>query len=122
MRMKAFGWNAAAVAASAKRAAPGSIKPITSPPPIAALHFKKSRRDSLMMDVAMSSLLARHVRGSMDRGADLAVGAAATDISRHRGVDIGVGRIPVLGEQRRRAHDLDGLAIAALRHVHFKPG
>ena len=40
----------------------------------------------------------------------------------HRVVDVGVARFGVCGEQRRRGHDLAGLAIAALRHVELHPG
>ena len=57
----------------------------------------------------------------MNGGANTLVGAAATDVARHRRVDIGVGRFRCLGEQRCSRHDLAGLAVAALRHVDFHP-
>src|SRR5262249_39202827 len=53
-------------------------------------------------------------------GADALVGATATDIG-HRGVDVGVGRLRLLLEQRRRRHDLAGLAVAPFRHVDLQP-
>ena len=44
------------------------------------------------------------------------VGPAATDVG-ELGVDVGVARIGIARDERRRRHDLPGLAIAALRHV-----
>src|SRR5229473_1149011 len=52
-----------------------------------------------------------------DREADAIVGAATAYVPAHGAFDFGVGRALHLGEQRRRAHDLARLAIAALRHV-----
>ena len=52
--------------------------------------------------------------------ADALIGAAATDVG-HRLVDVLVGRLRRLLEQRRRCHDLAGLAVAALRHVDREP-
>ena len=57
----------------------------------------------------------------MDRCPHLLVRAAAADIG-DVGVDVGVGRIGLLLEQRRHRHDHAGLAIAALRHVVLNPG
>ena len=57
---------------------------------------------------------------SVDRRADALVGAAAADVG-HRLVDVAVGRIRILREQRRRRHDLARLAVAALRHVEREP-
>ena len=36
--------------------------------------------------------------------------------------DFSLGRIGVFREQRRRLHDLPGLAVAALRHLFGDPG
>src|SRR2546430_13391482 len=57
----------------------------------------------------------------VDRGADPFVGAAAADVARHRGVDVGVGGVGVAREQRGGGHDLARLAVAALRHVERDP-
>ena len=57
-----------------------------------------------------------HVHGR----ADALVRAAAADVG-HRLVDVRVGRIRVLREQRRGGHDLPGLAVAALRDVEREP-
>jgi len=49
------------------------------------------------------------------------VRAAAADIG-HRRVDVLIGRLRILCQQRRSGHDLPGLAIAALGHVELQPG
>jgi hypothetical protein len=57
----------------------------------------------------------------VDRGADALIGSAAADVG-HRRVDIGVGRLWLLLEQRSGRHDHSALTIAALRHVEVEPG
>src|ERR1700756_2617139 len=52
---------------------------------------------------------------------DARVGSAAADIAAHRLINILVGWFWNLGQQHRRAHNLPGLAIAALRHVQLNP-
>ena len=52
----------------------------------------------------------------------LAIGAAAADVAGHGLVDLRVGRLGSLGEQRGGGHDLARLAIAALGDVDFHPG
>ena len=59
--------------------------------------------------------------GAMHGAADILIGAAAADVIAHGLVDIGVGGVGRLGQQRRRGHDLAGLAIAALRNVLLDP-
>src|SRR5208282_6669023 len=61
-------------------------------------------------------------RRLLDRRANTLICAATADIAEHRVVDVGVGRMRRLLEQRRGLHDLSGLAIAALRHVQGAPG
>ena len=58
----------------------------------------------------------------VDCGADAQIGSAAAQIAVHGGVDIFVGGLRRLGEQRRGGHHLSGLAVAALRHVDLLPG
>ncbi len=62
------------------------------------------------------------LRGRMNRGADAGIGGAAADVAAHRGIDVGIGRRGILFQQRRRRHDLSGLAVAALRDLQFDPG
>src|SRR5882762_9915708 len=115
MRMKALGVNAAPAAPSAVRAAP-VLKPIRSPPPSAALALRNCRRErsTVMSDPFLG--------GVLDSLADSHISAAATDVPRHGGVDIAIGRVRVGGQQRRCGHDLAGLAIPALRHLQLDPG
>ena len=58
------------------------------------------------------------------RGPAFATGVAAIGGGHQRddGVDVGVGGRLVHHEQRRRAHDLPRLAVAALRHAQRRPG
>src|SRR2546430_17310157 len=57
----------------------------------------------------------------MNRLADALIGAATANV-RHRGVDVGVARMPILLEQRRGSHELARLTVAALRNVLGNPG
>src|SRR6267378_3302976 len=115
MRMKALGVNVAAAAPSAVWAAP-VLKPIRSPPPSTALALRNCRRErsTVMSDPFLGRVL--------DSLADAHISTAATDVPRHGGVDIAIGRVGVGREQLRRGHDLAGLAIAALRHLERDPG
>src|SRR5467141_2168293 len=115
MRMKAFGVNAAPAAPSAEWAAP-VLKPMRSPPPSAALALRNCRRER---STVMSGPF---LGGVPDSLADSEIRTAATDVPRHRGVDIAVARVGLGGEQRRRGHDLARLAVAALRHLELDPG
>src|SRR2546426_4660006 len=89
---------------------------MTRPAPTTEAVCRNSRRVTWVW-----APISRLLRRAVDGGADALVGAAAADV-RHRGVDIGVARAAVLGEQRYRGHDLAGLAVAALRHVLGDPG
>lgn len=53
---------------------------------------------------------------------DARITAAAADIGRHAVANIGVAGIRILLQERNRAHDLAGLAVAALDHVRIDPG
>src|SRR5579871_67367 len=129
-----------AVAACALEAASaGTWKPSARPPPAAAVvPTTKARRESfvllelfVMADLPRSLGLvaidrgglatARHLGRHVDGGADALVGAAATDVG-HRFVDVLIGRLRVLPQQRRCRHDLPGLTVAALRHIDRGPG
>jgi len=57
----------------------------------------------------------------VDGGANALIGSATTDVC-HRLVDVGIGGLGLLGDQRRRRHQLAGLAVAALEHVDIEPG
>src|SRR6266545_1438250 len=57
----------------------------------------------------------------LHRRPDALVGTAPADVG-HGVVDVLVGRLRFPLQQRRRGHDLPGLAVAALRHVERGPG
>src|SRR6266853_5468133 len=109
MRMKALGTNGAADAPIEGPV----LNPINRPPPNAALALRNSRRERSMSGPLLCRVL--------DSLADSHISAAATDVPRHRGVDVAVCRVWFGGEQRRRRHDLAGLAIAALRDLEIEP-
>src|SRR5262249_21012678 len=128
MCTKALGENTPSPAC-ASRPASGSRRLSMKPPPAAAPACRKPRRERPVMDAGpeaapasgrrarvMSASLPVRLRGLLDGLADPQIGPAAADVAGHRTVDVGVGRMRVLGEQRRRRHDLAGLAVAALRH------
>src|SRR3989442_14185321 len=85
---------------------------------------KSHSTTSLIRSEIMSAtfLVARHnMRRALDPLTDAQIGSRATDVPRHRGVDIAIRRVGLGGEQRRCGHDLAGMAIAALRHVQLDP-
>jgi hypothetical protein len=49
------------------------------------------------------------------------IGGTAAHVAIHGAVDVSVARRSVAGKQRCGAHDLPGLAVAALRHIEFTP-
>jgi hypothetical protein len=56
----------------------------------------------------------------VDRAAHAYVGAAAAQVG-HRGVDLAIGRLRMLAQERHRGEDLSALAVAALRHLVIDP-
>src|SRR5690349_12000587 len=94
-------------------------KATTSPLPSNALPLRKPRRDNaLMLFMATSTQLG----GALDRRANARVSAAAADVAGQRLIDVAVGRFRSFRQQRRRRHDLPGLAVTTLDHVEFCPG
>lgn len=57
----------------------------------------------------------------MDGRANSLIGTATAEITGHRGVDVGVGRLRRMREQRDRSHDLARLTITALRNIELDP-
>src|SRR5258708_4255245 len=129
MRTKALGVNAPLWAASAAPIEGPVVKPMTRPPPTAALTLKKRRRERSTPSLSTRSIIRLQVmsapllvvRRVLDRFADANICAAAADVSRHRIVDIGIVRMRILRKQRRGRHDLPRLAIAALRDLEIEP-
>src|SRR5260370_24943711 len=50
------------------------------------------------------------------------VSAATANVAGHGFIDVSVGRFGIFFEQDSRAHNLSGLAVAALWDVDFDPG
>src|SRR6267142_2631479 len=96
--------------------------PSARPPPAAAEPTMNLRRERLVASVFMvvSSGFLNHVGGHVHRRADALIRSAAADVG-HRRVDVRVARLRCFLQERRRSHDLSGLAIAALRHVDRRP-
>src|SRR6266853_402868 len=112
MRMKALGVNGGLATLWVASAAPIEgpvVKPMRRPPPTAALTLRKRRRERstpspstrsiTRLEVMSGSLLvARYnMRRVLDSFTDARIGTAATDVSRHRGVDVGIARLRLGG-------------------------
>src|SRR5580704_478414 len=96
----------------------GRSKPRARPAPAAAVPMTKARRLSVgIWFMAAPS----NVRGGVDRRAHLLEGAATADIG-DGFVDVGVGRLRLVLEQRCHRHDHAALAVTALRNVIGDPG
>src|ERR1700682_454059 len=120
MRTKALGVNGGPATLWAASAAPIEgpvVKPMRRPPPTAALTLRKRRRERSTPSLSTRSitrlpvmsgplLVARgNMRSALDPLSYAHISAAATDVSRHRGVDVGIARLRLGGEQRRPGHD-----------------
>ena len=57
----------------------------------------------------------------MDRSPNPRIRSATANVARHRLVNIFIGRLRLIAQQHRRAHQLSRLAIAALRNILFQP-
>ena len=99
----------------------------SSPPPSASPAWMKPRRESvagqLRVMAAFRSTCSSFASadGAVDGGANARVGAAAAEVAAHRGVDVVVGRLRGLRQQRAGLHQLARLAVAALRHRELVP-
>src|ERR1700758_690430 len=90
--------------------------------PTAAMTTRKPRRvmpvgsrelDSLLI----FGLLLHGCRRFMNRRADTHVSHAAPDVATHHRIDIGIGWIGEIAQQRGSLHDLAGLTVTALRYL-----
>src|SRR4051794_15860059 len=98
----------------------GRSRPIARPAPAAAVPITKPRRVSLGM-TCLFMTSPSSVRGGVNRLANLLEGSATADIGNGL-VDVLVGRLRLLLEERRDGHDHAALAIAALWNVVGHPG
>src|SRR5882672_556723 len=97
-------------AAAVRTPTSGSVNDSVRPTPATVVVLMKSRR-------SIRRAMSHPLGGALDRAPDTQVGRAAAQVARHGGVDVRVGRLRVLGEERRGLHDLPGLAVAALGHL-----
>src|SRR5215469_7117050 len=128
IRMKALGANLPCVlsggCSGSFTARAGTWKPSTNTPtsPLCRSERREGERSNCASEYIGSLLCLALARGALDRLADTDIGAAAADVSCHRRVDVGVVRMRRVRKQRRRRHDLTGLAIAALNDFQIQPG
>src|ERR1041385_27243 len=64
----------------------------------------------------------RSLQGSLNRGANSLVGAAAANTAAHQFINVLIARPGFALQQRNGLHDLSCLAVTALRNVVFHPG
>src|SRR6266581_9432713 len=76
---------------------------------------------SAIRSLRMGPSMISNSRGVLDRSADALIRAATANIARHGGVDVVIRRLRRVLQQRRRRHDLAGLAVAALHHLQLQP-
>src|SRR6185437_12581684 len=62
------------------------------------------------------------LRRALDRADDARIGAAATEIGTHMLDDLGAAGVRIALQEIGGAHDLAGLAVAALRYALGEPG
>src|SRR5712672_2732038 len=101
MRMNALGVNAAPAAPSALRIEGLAVKPMSRPPPSAALTLRNCRRERFTLMSGLLLAVRPTVRRALDSLADAHIRTAATDIPGHGLVDVAIGRLGLRGEQRR---------------------
>src|SRR4051812_27409398 len=115
----------------------GALKPSANVPAVAAAvpttNLRRERRWPFPKITFFMALSSRPAAGAIGRAAigltagrlmhglaDALIRPAAANVG-HRLVDVGIGRLRLLLQQRRRRHDLPGLAVTALRHVDRGP-
>src|SRR6059036_832805 len=96
----------------------GIFRPRVSPAPTAAVPMTNERRSifGVFMLMALPLCLRRGVNGLTH----LLVRAAAADVGDPR-VDVGIGRLRLVLQERRHRHDHPGLTVAALGHLVVDP-
>src|SRR5262245_40084172 len=116
--------SAASAGASAASSPDGSSAWRAKPPPASALTLRNARREgrsSREVSGCRIAALRKPLRHGGDGVADPVIAGASTDVSGHCFGCLGAVHLRLFAEQRRRVHDLPGLAIAALHHVMLEP-
>ena len=124
--MKAFGANDAGALPGSASAEPSASQPIIRPPPKAALASGKASGNAALRSFMHGAHGGPHcprggLRRLLDGLTDAHVGSAAADVAGHALIDVGVGRLWDQVDDRGRAHDLAGLAVAALHDLQVEP-
>src|SRR6266576_3726878 len=89
-------------------------------PPTAAVEARKSRRFMSVCTAFLDAVIIGPPRSrlqlgrAMDRRPNAGIGPAAADV-RHCVIDVSIGRLRLVPEQRDGSHNLPRLAISALR-------
>src|ERR1700751_2978617 len=99
----------------------GTAVPIetTSAPPALRSERRETEKCVALSILVMIAPSTHHRRCALDRAQDAHVGAAAALEAGERVLDLRLGRLLVLIEERGRGHDPAIDAIAALRHLLF---
>src|SRR5215216_3609425 len=94
-------------------------------PPVPRMPFSRLRRLTFSIMARLTNLeffISGPLRGGgLDRRENTLITSAAADISRHRLIDVVVGGLALLGDQRGGVHDLAGLTVPALRYIFSAP-
>src|SRR6201996_593972 len=98
----------------------GRSKPTARPAPTAAEPITKARR-FILGEMCLFMCVTSSAGDGVNRFTHLLEGAAAADIG-DGVVDVGIGWLRLVLQQRRHRHDHAALAVAALRHVEADPG
>src|SRR5262245_26547601 len=128
MRTKALGAKVSSATCALAPMDRGRWTPSSNPPPAAAAVTRNVRRErpfsSLLWSIRFSIVqlfASSGLRCLFDGGANALIGAATTDIARHGGINLGVGRIGIALKKSRGGHDLARLAVAALHDFNIEP-
>src|SRR5712691_3316295 len=112
------GASAAPPRSSGLRAALASMSTVKVRPAAPTMNWRRVMPLCNVFVVVMALSLPH---GALDRAHDARIGAAAADVGAHLVLDLRARRARVRREQRRGAHELARLAVAALRHALGEP-
>src|SRR5271168_3971900 len=111
-------------ASAARAGRAGKTLTARTRPVVVSKPFRMPRRLTFSMpedSISRMCLVMSRSRSLLDGGADALIGATSTDVAVHDAIYIGIRGMRRLFQQRRGLHDLAGLTIAALRHIHRAP-
>src|SRR5580658_2426113 len=100
--------------------ATSGLEPKATATPNAPVATINERRESAWL--CRSLCMALSLGDALNGGDDAGVGTASADVAVHVPDDLLACRLGIVSQQIRGLHDLAGLAVAALRHLHRHPG